>query len=326
MRAMVIQEFGGPEQLRQRDLPDPVASDGEVLIRVRAFGVNRAETYLRRGAWGREVARVSGIECVGQVEHDPSGRLARGEKVAALMGGLGRTRNGSYAELTVAPATNVVPIRTTLGWPDLAAIPECYATAWACVVDQLRVTTGQRLVIRGATSALGQAAVNVAHGLGAHVTATTRRVERLDGLHALGADDAVLECSELSPDIRRRVPGGVDAVLDLLGNSTFSDSLRMVRRHGTVCIAGFLGGPDAVSFDVLRDFAPGAALTFFASFRFGTPEYPLSDVPLQRIVERAERGQYRTRPVRVFQLGDLPEAHRLMESNEAGGKLVVVVD
>ena len=123
MRAMVIREFGGPEELVLRELADPVPGDGEVLVRVRAFGVNRAETYFRRGLWG-DVARVSGIECVGEVAHDPSGSLAEGEKVAALMGGMGRTRNGSYAELTVVPASNVVPLRSSLAWSELAAIPE----------------------------------------------------------------------------------------------------------------------------------------------------------------------------------------------------------
>jgi NADPH:quinone reductase len=325
MRAMVIREFGGPEQLVLRELAEPVPADGEVLIRVRAFGVNRAETYFRRGSWG-DVARVSGIECVGEVERDPSGRLARGQKVAALMGGLGRTRNGSYAERTVAPASNVVPIRSSLSWAELAAIPESYATAWSCVVEQVRVGPGDLLLVRGGTSTLGQAAVNVAHQLGARVIATTRRPERQGMLRDLGAEDALLEAGDLSVEIRRRFPGGLDGVLDLIGNRTFKDSLRMVRRHGRVCLAGFLGGPEPVPFDVLGDFAPGATLTFFASFMFGSPEYPLAAVPLQEMVDRAERGEYRARPVRVFQLTDLPEAHRLMESNEAAGKLVVVVD
>src|ERR1700730_8097031 len=142
MRAMVIKEFGGPEQLVLRELPDPTPGPAEILIRVRALGINRAETYFRRGLWG-DVARVSGIECVGEVADDPSERLPRGTTVAALMGGLGRTRNGTYAELTVASAANVVPIRSALAWPDLAAIPECYATAWTCIVEHLEIQAGQ---------------------------------------------------------------------------------------------------------------------------------------------------------------------------------------
>ena len=322
---MVIREFGGPEQLVLRDVPDPVAGDGEVLVRVHAIGINRAETYFRRGVWG-DVARVSGIEAVGVVEHDPSRRLRQGDTVAALMGGMGRTRNGSYAELTVVPAGNVVPLRSGLAWAELAAIPECYATAWSCLVEHLRVEAGQRLLIRGGTSALGQAAINVAHGLGAEVIATTRRADREELLRSIGADDVLREAVELSGEVRRRFPGGLDAVLDLLGNRTFGDSLRMVRRHGQVCIAGFLGGSDPVAFDVLTGFAPGATLSFFASLMYGLPEYPLTNIPLQTIVERAERGEYRARPVRVFSFSELADAHRLMESNEAAGKLVAVVN
>lgn len=324
MRAMVIQAYGGPEALVLRELPDPVPGVDDVLIRVRAFGLNRAETYFRRGAWG-DVARVSGIECVGDVVADPSGRLVAGTRVAALMGGLGRSRNGSYAELTVAPASNVVPIRSTLGWAELAAIPESYATAWSTAVDQLHAGAGTTLVIRGATSALGQAAINIAHHAGARVVATTRRAERETLLRELGAADVLIESHELSPEVRKRHPRGVDGVLDLLGNSGFKDSLRMVRRHGEVCVAGFLGGADPVRFDVLADFAPGARLSFFASFMYGQPEYPLAAVPMQEIVDRVERGDYQARPVRTFAFTDLPEAHRLMESNQAAGKLVAVV-
>jgi NADPH:quinone reductase len=325
VQAMVINEYGGPEQLVLRELPDPAAGPDEILIRVRALGINRAETYFRRGLWG-DVARVSGIECVGEVADDPSKRLPRGTAVAAMMGGLGRTRNGSYAELTVAPAANVVPIRSNLAWPALAAIPECYATAWSCLVEHLEMRAGQTLLVRGATPALGQAAVNIGHHMGTTVLATTRRPDREALLRGLGADQVLVESSSLSTEVRQIFPAGIDGVLDLLGNRSFQDSLRMVRRFGQVCIAGFLGGPDPVPFDTLSGFAPGATLSFFASFLYGTPEYPLSAVPLQQIVERVERGDYQATPVRVFPFRDLPEAHRLMESNEAAGKLVVVVN
>jgi NADPH2:quinone reductase len=325
MRAMFIEAYGGPEQLVLKDLPVPVPAPDEVLIRVQALGINRAETYFRRGVWG-DVVRVSGIECVGLVEHDPSGRLPKGRTVAAIMGGLGRTRNGSYAEFTAAPAANVIPLQTSLSWPELAAIPESYATAWSCVVDHLRIERGQTVLVRGATSALGQAAINVAHQLGARVVATTRRPEREPLLRSMGADSVLLEGADLSARVRRADASGIDGVLDLVGNTTFQDSLRMVRRHGTVCIAGFLGGSNPVPVDVLTGLAPGASLTFFASFMFGAPEYPVGAVPMQQIVERAERGEYRAAPARVFRFEDLPEAHRLMESNEAAGKLVAVVD
>src|SRR6202162_5763902 len=113
MRAIVRKQFGGPEVLAVRELSDPAPKAGHVLIEVKAFGVNHAETHMRKGEWP-EIAEVSGIECVGAVKADPDGRLAAGQKVVALMGGMGRTINGSYAEYTNAPATNVVPIETDL--------------------------------------------------------------------------------------------------------------------------------------------------------------------------------------------------------------------
>src|SRR6266702_6836805 len=136
MKAILITAYGGPDVLSVTELPDPVPAAGEVLIRVRAFGLNHAETYMRSGAWG-EVAQVPGIECAGTVEADPSGRpapgtrLAPGTPVIAILGGMGRTRNGSYAELVTVPASNVVPVSTSLSWTDLVALPEVYATAWA---------------------------------------------------------------------------------------------------------------------------------------------------------------------------------------------------
>ena len=132
MKAIIISSYGGPEVLTVTELPDPVPAADEVLIAVRAFGLNNAEAYMRSGAMG-EVAKVTGIECAGTVAADPSGRLAEGTAVVAILGGMGRTRNGSYAELVTVPAGNVVEVTTSLPWTDLVALPEVYATAWqAC--------------------------------------------------------------------------------------------------------------------------------------------------------------------------------------------------
>src|ERR1700761_141563 len=136
MRAIVMSHHGGPEVLETRELPDPVPGPGDVLIRVRAFGLNHADTYMRSGVWSFGIP-VLGIECVGVVEEDPSGALKAGATVVALVGGLARDRNGSYAELVTVPATNVVPVSTGLGWADLAAIPEAYATAWMALHGNL---------------------------------------------------------------------------------------------------------------------------------------------------------------------------------------------
>ncbi len=323
MRAIKRTGFGGPEVLVIREIPEPEPKDGHVVIQVKAFGLNHAELHMRKGEWA-EIADVSGIECVGLIKSCPGGEFAPGAKVAALMGGLGRTINGSYAEYTRAPVTNVAAIESDLSWADLAAIPETYATAWTCLFRNLEVAPGQSLVIRGATSSFGQAALNMAASAGAKVVATTRSRDRFPMLEALGAVRAEVE----TPDLSQRIAeaGKIDAVLDLVGNSTILDSLGMLRRGGRACLAGWLGGLAPIAdFNPLAQMASGVYLTFFASFVFGKPGFPLSDVPLQAIAADVEAGRYKAKPTRVFRFEDIQNAHRVMESNEAKGKLVVVL-
>src|ERR1700756_1478666 len=231
MRAIVIRQYGGPEGLGIQERPGPKNTSGQLLIEVKAFGLNRAEIYFRRGVWG-DVAEISGIECVGVVMADPDGRLAIGQTVMALVGGMGRSINGSYAELVSVPSSNVVAVKTNLSWEDLAAIPESYATAWTSLCGILDLRPGQTIVIRGATSALGQAAVNIAAHAGARVIATTRNPKRAPLLESLGAGEVMLESPNLATPVRERHPRGIDAVLDIVGNTTVLDSLAMLRRGG----------------------------------------------------------------------------------------------
>jgi NADPH2:quinone reductase len=225
MRAIVMTGHGGPEVLEIRELPDPVPAPDEVLIRVRAFGLNHADTYMRAGVWAFGIP-VLGIECVGTVVQDPAGRLETGAAVVALVGGLARDRNGSYAELVTVPAANVVPVTTGLTWPDPAAIPEVCATAWVALYGNLALQAGEAVLVRGATSAVGRAALNLAVDAGATVIATTRRRDRADGLRELGATEVLIDDGALAASVRELHPRGVDALLDLVGNSVLRDSLR----------------------------------------------------------------------------------------------------
>ncbi|WP_457654453.1 zinc-binding dehydrogenase [Rhodocaloribacter sp.] len=325
MKAIVIQEHGGPEHLVLSELPMPEPVEGCVVIRVKAFGLNHAEVYFRSGAWG-DAAEVTGIECVGVVHADPGGRFSPGQKVAALVGGMGRTINGSYAEYTRVPTTNVVAIHSDLPWANLAAIPESYATAWVCLHRNLALAADQVVLIRGATSALGQAAVNIAAHEGARVLATTRNPNRLETLRNIGAHTPLIDAPDLSAQIRRRYPRGIDAVLDIVGTTSLLDSLRAVHPDGRVCVAGFLGGAEPLSgFDPLQHLPSGVHLSFFASaFSLGTPDYPLSDIPFDAIFDRAASGVYHAGPVRTFPFHAIRSAHELLESGAANGKIVVL--
>jgi NADPH:quinone reductase len=202
-------------------------------------------------------------------------------------------------------------------------IPETYATAWTCLFRNLEITTGQTLVIRGATSSFGQAALNMAVNAGLRVIATTRSQKRFAMLQELGAVRVELE----GPDLSKRVAEAkqLDAVLDLVGNSTILDSLAILRRGGRACLAGWLGGLAPIKdFNPLLQMSSGVYLTFFGSFVFGTPGFPLSDVPLQEIAQQVAAGRLKAKPSRVFRFEEIREAHRVMEANEAGGKMVVV--
>ena len=323
MRAIVLEKFGGLDSLVYTDLPEPEPLAGHVVIEIKALGINHAEMHMRRGEWA-EAAKVIGIECVGLVKSCPGGEFPIGAKVAALMGGLGRTINGSYAEYTRVRASNVALIESDLPWAELAAIPETYATAWTCLFRNLEIVRGQTLVIRGAASSFGQAALNMAVDAGVRVIATTRSRERVALLEQLGAARVETEGPELSQRIAEAKQ--LDAVLDLVGNSTILDSLAMLRRGGRACLAGWLGGLAPIKdFNPLLQMSSGVYLTFFGSFVFGEPGFPLSDVPLQKIAEEVAAGRLKAKPTRVFRFEEIREAHRIMEAGEAGGKMVVVL-
>ena len=324
MRAIILKGFGGLDSLVYAEIPKPLPKDGEVVIQVKGFGINHAEIHMRRGEWA-EAAEVSGIECVGIVDSCPGGEFPVGAKVAALMGGLGRTINGSYAEYTRVRAANVTIVESDLPWSQLAALPETYATSWTCLFRNLKLTAGQTLVIRGATSALGQAALKMAVAIGANVIATARSQERFPMLEQLGAVRVELERPDLAAHIAESKQ--IDAVLDLVGNSTILDSLDMLRRDGTACLAGWLGGLAPIGdFNPLARMPSGVSFSFFASPVFGNPGFEVSDIPLGDIAEQIADGKLDAKPARVFSFDQIREAHRVAESGEAGGKIVVVMD
>lgn len=323
MKAIVIKEYGDIDQLELQEVDKPVPAQDEVLIKVRAFGINRAETFMRRGLWGN-VAKITGIECVGEVAEDPSGKLAIGQVVGTMMGGMGRVRNGSYAEFTCVSASNVFALETKLDWTDLAALPESYATAWGCLHQNMKIKSGDSVFIRGGTSALALAAINIASNIdGVTVYASTRKQENEWILQDAGCSKVFIEGPGLSQQLREVEPAGVASVLDIIGTSTILDSLKMVKKDGYVCNVGFLGGNTPVPFSPSADMPAFVNLNFFGSFMFGSPQYPMADLPMQTIVNNVEKGLYKSKPATVFDFKDVAFAHKLMEDNAACGKIVV---
>ncbi|KAF9888502.1 hypothetical protein FE257_008609 [Aspergillus nanangensis] len=319
MNAIVITKFGGPDVLEHRLVPKPTVGIGEVLIAVRAFGLNHAEMHMRKGEWD-EWNPVTGLECVGVVEACPGGEFEPGQIVVGVMGGLGRNRPGGYGEFAAVPATNVIAVQTNLPWDQLAAIPEIYITVWSCLFTVLDLQPGENLLIRGATSTLGQAAVNLAVNAGARVTATTRRHERFESLRKMGAAETIIEQAGLD----RVHSVEFDKVLNLIGNRVLLESINLTRSGGRMLQAGWLGGLDAVSdFNPMLQMKPGVHFSLFHGKVLGNPDFLFSRIPLQRIVQQIENGEWDARPTHVFDHQDIRKAHQILDSGDAGGKIVV---
>lgn len=173
-----------------RELPLPEPAPGSVRIRVRAAGLNRSELHTRLGFAGDAVPfpRVLGIEATGVVDLDTTGRLAPGTQVATMMGGMGRSYDGGYAEYTCVPADQVIPFHSALPWEVLGAVPEMLQTAHGSLTVGLDVQPGQTLLVRGGTSSVGMAAAVLAKRHGLTVLATTRNPDKTDALARLGVD------------------------------------------------------------------------------------------------------------------------------------------
>lgn len=228
---------------------------------------------------------------------------------------------GGYAEYTCVPARQVCAFHSTLSWQCLGALPEMLQTALGALFRGLRLQPGERLLIRGGTTSVGFAAAAIAHAYGAQVAATSRKAQSEDLLRASGADHFLIDGGDIAAAVRRIWDGGADKVLELVGTTTLADSLKAVREPGMVCMAGMVG--DRWSF---ADFAPmdviptGISLTTYSG---GVDDFLV--MPLQHLLDQVAAGELPVRLGPVFEMNDIVEAHRLMESNGAGGKIVVLV-
>lgn len=323
MRAVVLTEPGPVDNLELRDLPIPAERAGWVRIAVKAFGLNRSELHLRLGYAEGDVPFpvVPGIEAVGVVDAAPGGDLAPGQQVAAMMGGMGRSFDGGYAEYTLVPRDQVVPFRSDLPWAVLGAVPETLQTAYGSLTTGLDLRSGETLLIRGGTSALGYATAALARDLGATVLATTRQRDRLDTLAAHGVDHPVLDDGAVAEQVRKIVPDGVDAALELVGTPTLPDTLAATRVHGTVCFTGMLSNQWTVpDFYPIGYLPSGVRLTGYSG--------DAADLPaavLQRYLDQLAAGVLSLGPTHTYRLTEIRDAHRAMEGNTVSGKLVGLV-
>lgn len=321
MKAAVMYSPGGPEVLKIEDIPIPEPKSGEVLIRVRAFGINRSELFTRRGdSPDVQFPRVLGIEAAGEVASAPGGEFQPGDIVATVMGGMGRKFNGGYAEYTCVPAAQVQAIKTRVPWEQLGALPEMLQTAWGSLFTALRLQPGERLLIRGGTTSIGLAATAIAKNKGIRVASTTRSKDREELLRSSGAEDVFIDTGAIAENIRRAVPEGFDKVLELIGATTLKDSLHCAKPGGIVCMTGIVGNAWS-----LPDFAPMDAIpstTCLTVYDGGVEDF--MRMPFEELVQQVAAGTLKVQVGKVLRLDQIIEAHELMESNKAGGKIVVL--
>ena len=325
MLAFIVNQPGGPDVLKPVALADPKPIVGQVLIQVKAFGLNRAELVTRMGGSGDAVKfpKVIGIECVGEVLDCPDGRLQPGQKVAAAMGGMGRKYNGSYAEKVVMPLSNVFPIETSLSWTELAAIPETYFTAWGCLFQSLQIRPKARVLVRPGASALGVAVTQIVNHLGGEVIGVTRSAAKKEALLAAGMKAVIVSSAAVNDEVRTYWPNGADGIIDTIVSSvSVSDDLKIRHNKGRICVAGSLAesyGQDTSGF-IAQVVSELPYVGFYSSETISAEK---ETQVLQTVINRIEAGDYQNPIAATFPFESLPQAHMDMERNAFAGKVVI---
>ena len=322
MKAIRVKQPGGPEVMEYGEAPDPSPGEGELLVRVHATAVNRADVLQRRGFYPPPpgASEILGLEVAGEVV-EPAGRWKKGERVMAVVAG------GGYAQLAAVPAAQALPVPANLDYAKAAAIPEAFETAWLNLFTLGKLARGETALIHAGASGVGTAAIQLARAAGARVLTTAGADDKLELCRRLGADVAINYKQE---SFRERVAAatdgrGADVILDFIGAAYWNDNLAAAARGGRLMLIGFLGTSKGeldlmpllqksltVAATTLRRLPASdkealvAALSEFALARFRSGE-------LKPVVDS------------VYPLERVADAHRHMEANRNLGKIVLTV-
>lgn len=323
MKAILFDAPGAPDVLRYGDAPDPTPGPDELLVRVRATAVNRADLLQRRGAYAPPpgASPILGLELAGEVLA-PAGQWRAGDRVMAVVTG------GGYAELAVIPAGMAMRIPENLSFEEAAAIPEAFLTAFLNLFTMGALRAGETVLIHAGASGVGTAAIQLARVAGARVFATAGSAEKLALCRDLGADLAINYREESFAARALEATGGrgVDLILDFVGAPYWQQNTAALALDGRLQLIGFLGG-SAGQIDLGPIMAKRLRVTGTTLRRTPLPQKIALTADFVAFAhDRLERGELRPVIDTIYPLRAAAEAHRVMEANRNAGKLVLRVD
>lgn len=323
MHAVTIAEPGGPDALEWTKVPAPRAGPGEVLIEVAASAVNRADLLQRAGHYPPPIGAppYPGLECSGRIVGiGPDVTTWQvGDEVCALLSG------GGYAELVAVPAAQCLPVPAGVSLSDAASLPEVACTVWSNVVDQARLGEGQTLLVHGGGSGIGTFAIQLATAMGARVL-TTARADKHETLRELGADVAIdystqdfVEQVHLSTAKR-----GVDVILDLMGASYLDRNVAALAHDGHLVIIGLQGGNRGELNLAALMAKRGTLISTTLRARPASQKAAIVAEVRENVWPLIEAGRIRPVVYARVPMADAAEAHRLVESSQHIGKVLLV--
>jgi NADPH:quinone reductase-like Zn-dependent oxidoreductase len=341
VKAVVFERCGGPEVLEYREVPDPVPGPDDVLLAVRACGINHLDLWVRGGLRGLDVEmpHVLGNDIVGEVlavganVHDWKAgdrtlvlptlscgvceACARGDdNLCRQYDVLGRRRNGGYAEKVSVPARNCLPYPENLKFTEAAAVPLVFLTAWHMLVGRAKLQQGEDVLVIGAGSGVGSAAIQIGRLLGARVIATAGSAEKIDRARSLGANDVIDHArDDIADEVRRLTDQkGVDVVFEHVGGRVFEQGVASLARNGRLVTCGATIG-SKVSLDINLLF--GRHLSLMGSWMGRRDE-------LVAVLEHVREGKLAPVVDSVMPLAEARRAHERIEARAHFGKIVLV--
>ena len=352
MKAMVLEKPCSAQEMKVKNVPIPAVKKDWILVKIKAFGINRAEIFTRQGdSPSVKLPRVIGIECVGVVEDPANSDFKKGDKVFSMMNGMGREFDGSYAEYILIPKNQVYRLpneksffknidnielknkeqlkekfsknleitEENIFWSEIAAYPELYYTAYGSLFKSLKLKEGETLLVRGGTGSVALAAIQLAKAINVRVIATSRSASKEQFLKGKGADEVIVGNENFDENLKKLFPDGVDKVLELIGRPTLKSSLKSVKQGGIVCMTGCLGGWIIEDFEPLVDIISESYLTSFDSTN-------VNKNTIKEMFEFIEKYNIKPCISKIFTLDEISLAHKYLESNSANGKVIIMTE